>query len=891
MSQHGIFVFVIILALSGCSPNDTSEKPRNELPASPAKLTQSTLNRFASELDVKMSILANKSNDCQVVNVKPSGEGGCYEVRVELVSPIDIESDNWQLYFSQVDPLKYPIDGEFIVEHVNGDLHRILPGKDYKGLSADTKYSIEFISRNFHITEAEYMPNMYLAADNLQARVIASTKTTTDPETGLETRPFTGELTDYSATFGRGSEDETVLATSSHLYVKYQSSALDSTPVATGIIPNPLHVSRNSEDTLDLVSGINISLENIEKTHISAALERLASFGITETTQGVPVTIFKKQPRENKPAGTYQLNIKNNGIEIFSYDAAGAAYALYSISALLQLGDTHIPVLSIKDEPRYEFRGMHVDVARNFHSKDFILDLLDQMAAYKLNKLHLHLGDDEGWRLEIKDLPELTDIGSKRCHDLTEQTCLIPQLGSGPSGNTDLDGYYTIDDYIEILKAASARHIEVIPSFDMPGHSRAVIKSMEARYHNYMKKGNKEEAERYRLIDPNDDTVYESIQFYNDNTINACIESSYAFFEKVIDEVQSLHQQADHPLEIYHIGADETAGAWKDSPACLSFVDDNPYGVTSIDQLGAYFIERVSHYLADKGIKPAGWSDGMGHTHADKMPENVQSNSWGVLSWGELPETIKQVNQGWDVVLSTPDALYFDFPHEADPKEAGYSWASRHISTKKLFQFMPDNLPVLAELWVGPDGKRFAIDDRLQKDEDGKVIHKPLAKGKGFVGIQGQIWSETIRSDDQAEYQVFPRLLALAERAWHKPDWEIPYNHEGALYDENSGVFTPDLQKQQEQDWNRFANIVGQKELKKLEHANIAYRLPTPGAVIENGMLKTNVIFPGLIIEYKVNQGSWQEYTDAIKVLDNAEIAVRTRAPIGKRKGRTINAN
>ena len=138
--------------------------------------------------------------------------------------------------------------------------------------------------------------------------------------------------------------------------------------------------------------------------------------------------------------------------------------------------------LSIQDAPRFDYRGVMVDVARNFHSKDAILATLDQMAAYKMNKLHLHLTDDEGWRLEIPGLPELTEVGSNRCFDLEEKSCLLPQLGSGSTSDNFGSGYFSKADYVEILKYAKARNIEVIPEIDMPAHARAAVISMEARY-------------------------------------------------------------------------------------------------------------------------------------------------------------------------------------------------------------------------------------------------------------------------------------------------------------------------------------------------------------------------------------------------------------------------
>jgi len=514
-----------------------------------------------------------------------------------------------------------------------------------------------------------------------------------------------------------------------------------------------------------------------------------------------------------------------------------------------------------------------------------MLRLLDQMAAYKLNKLHLHLADDEGWRLEIPGLPELTEIGSKRCHDLDENTCLLPQLGSGPNSDSDVNGFYSTRDYLEILAAASARHIQVIPSLDMPGHSRAATKSMEARYRKFIAAEDTESALQYLLSDPEDTSVYSSVQFYSDNTLNVCMDSTYTFIEKVIDELQALHTTAKHPLTRYHIGADETAGAWVESPICQAFIAKHEALSSSAD-LSPYFVQRVAAMLDNKGIETAGWADGMGHVDPAKMPDFVQSNAWTPLPWGGHNQAHAQANLGWEVIISTPDATYYDSPYQADPKERGFYWATRSVSSRKMFDFMPDNLPVHAEFWPDRDGNAFISDDRPQHDDQGLIKHEPMRKGIGFAGLQGQLWSETVRSDDQAEYMLYPRLLALAERAWHKPKWAVDYDHAGALYSTDSQHFNEEKRRLRDADWNRFANLLGQRELAKLDLAGIYYRLPTVGARLKGGQLQAASVFPGLKIEYRLAQGEWQAYDGTTAADDSAE--VRSLAPNGIRRGRSL---
>jgi len=508
--------------------------------------------------------------------------------------------------------------------------------------------------------------------------------------------------------------------------------------------------------------------------------------------------------------------------------------------------------------------------------------LIKQMAAYKLNKLHLHLAEDEGWRLELPSLPELTQVGAKRCLDLSDKQCMQPQLG----GVAEKNGFYSISDYQEILRLATKHHIQVIPSLDMPGHSRAAIKAMEARYHYYMSKENEVEAKRYLLTDFDDKTQYSSIQNYNDNTLNICMESTYAFVDRVLEDLKALHEEAEHPLSLYHIGADETAGAWLESPVCKALVADKNNDFGDAKHLGAHFIERVSHMVASKGITVGGWNDGLKETNVSKMPNDVYSYIWDALPWGAHKQVSEQAHRNWNIVLATPDVLYFDFPYQIDPKERGYHWASRRVTTRSLFNFMPDNLPIHAEFRVDTLGNNYVANDEKQLNEAGEVTHRPLPKNFTISGIQGQLWSETVRSDDQAEYMIYPRLLALAERAWHQASWQVPYKTQGDTFSKESNAFTDKLRQIRDKQWLAFSHAIGEKELAKLDLAGVFYRVPTVGAKVASGILSANSAIKGLPIEYKVQDGQWKAYQAPVKV--NGGVEVRARTLDQKRAGRAM---
>lgn len=841
-------------------------------PSSGGPAALQSADEAGKTLDLKYAILRNRGEGrCALPDGRTTDESPCYEAYIELKTSRDIALGGLKIFFSQTDPVGLVASGDAAIRHINGDLHELSFTEPDLVMRAEESFRIDFTVKGLNLTEAKMMPNYYVVDRTGAAAIIDSTRETPRPYTARNRLPHVTLHSDEN--LRRAARDKTPLATAKgvfhrHAGVKFMPAAVD-----TGVIPRPASLRKLSESgRLDLADGFSLMLAGVSRGDIETAVNRLTFLGLNENEDGVPVRIAVDNSRSIKAEG-YRLNIASTGVDILARDQAGAYYALQSLAALISLGETALPLVEIDDAPRFGFRGMHLDVARNFHGKETVIRLMDQMAAYKLNKLHLHLADDEGWRLEIRGLPELTEIGARRCHDLSEDRCLLPQLGSGPFPDTSGSGYFTQDDYREILQAARARHIEIIPSLDMPGHSRAAVKAMEARYRRLTQAGRVKDAEEFLLSDPGDKTEYLSIQYYKDNTINVCRESAYHFIGYVLDDLIRLHEEAGAPLKRYHIGADETAGAWKDSPICADFLYNNDAGVESADQLGAYFIERVANMVSKRGLIPAAWSDGLSHVDPARMPATVQSNAWGVLAWGGAQTAHQHANNGWQVVVSLPDALYFDFPYEAHWEEGGYYWAARRVDTRKVFSTMPQNLPAHALYWRDRDEQPIMIDDRTA----------PLKPDASFIGMQGHLWTETVRDRDTLEYQVFPRLLALAERAWSKADWEIPYDAGGAVYNGENDTLDEARRIALQQDWNRFASIVAAKEFPKLEAADVSFRLPTAGAKIRAGDLTFNTAFPALSVEATTGD-NWREASSFKSHVQPLQL--RTR--LDERSGRPI---
>jgi len=538
-------------------------------------------------------------------------------------------------------------------------------------------------------------------------------------------------------------------------------------------------------------------------------------------------------------AEAYQLDIGTDAVVLRGASAHGVFNAIQSLRQLLG-PDGRLPIGRVLDAPRFAYRGMMLDVARHFSSVDTVLRLLDCMAAYKLNRFHFHLTDDEGWRLPITALPELTEVGARRGVSTDGSHCLPPSFGSGPDIETSPgSGHYTHDEFIAILRHAHARHIEVIPEFNMPGHARAAVQAMRVRHDRLLAAGDLEGAWAYRLDDPDDASSYESVQLWHDNVICIALPSVDRFIETVVSEVTDLFRRAGVPLRAIHTGGDEVpAGAWIDSPLCRARMREQ--GWHDVAQLRFDFVARCRAILARHGLAFAGWDD-TALTHDSggaPAPEprfagpNFHAYVWN-NAWGSGQEDIAQrlANAGYSVVLSNAANLYFDLACAKDPEEPGYYWAG-FVGLREAFAFCPfDQLLLPAADAMGRPVPHATL-----------ALLEALANGR-IAGLQGQLWGENANSRARVEYMVAPRLLALAERAWSPdPGWRL-------ITDPQERAARIDA------DFNEFANRLGQRDLPRLDRAPLAYgyRLPPPGVRVQEGAIEVNVALPGLTLRHTVD--------------------------------------
>lgn len=830
--------------------------------AAAAFTNQQQLETFAAQANFQIGVVSNfQANAGQSVG------------RITLTLPptqgLPAGAGNWQLYFHSVARLTASPAQAFTLTHINGDLYQLKPTAAFAGVAKGDTLVFNYQSAPGAVSYSDFMPRAFITTDALTPAVFKNTDT--EDLTQFVT-PFTKPEQQYRY---QNPKDLYPIATAAS---RYATNAAVNQPLprdfsaADQIIPTPKLRHDNGDRTL-LDASWQIAYQGRLKSEANYLRDRLQQAGLTLVSQASNTAgakqILLQVDASITDAESYQLSISDDAIVIKGHDNTAVFYGVQSLLSLApaQFSSVSLPQTEISDSPRYRWRGMHYDMGRNFHGKVVTLRLIEQMARYKMNKLHLHLTEDEGWRIEIPGLPELTEIGSNRCFDLTEQRCLLTQLGTGPHTSGSGNGYYSKADFIEILQYAAARHIEVIPEIDMPGHARAAIKSMEVRYNRLMKQGKPELAKQYLLSDPNDKSRYMTVQNYTDNSVNVCMESSYAFIDKVVYELQQMYRQAGVRLTTYHVGGDEVgAGSWTASPQCEQLFAKGIAGVAGVADLKPYFVSRVADLLHKRQLTLGGWEDGLMYdpntpfNRAQFANDQVYANVWdNIWEWGVSDRAYRLANAGYKVVMSHGTHLYLDHPYETHPLERGYYWAARYIDTQKIFNYMPDHV--------------YANADKTRSGEPIKDLEQllgralpALEKPENILGMQGQVWTETIRTAEQLEQMLYPRLLPIAERAWHQAEWESA---------------TPDL-KARDTSWQQFARVLADKELAKLSAAGVRYQLPTVGAQLVDGMLSANVAYPGLTIEYSIDQGQhWQVYQQAVSV-GSKEVWLRSRSTDGR---------
>ncbi|WP_410497722.1 family 20 glycosylhydrolase [Chitinibacter sp. S2-10] len=790
---------------------------------------------------------ANKTN-------AHNGDNFLAELTLTNLSDQPLQGAGWALYFNTCRKIKpETVTGGAHVTHINGDFWSLEPKADFGVLQPGESRTFAYEGLFWVISETDAPLGFYIVYDvntsNAKMEVIG------DPE-----------ILDFASPEqrNRNAADLVALGGPAKTYADNEGLSLLAADQLSKITPTPLSYKAasgefvinkhtlivHSNDLANEAALLQASLRDVSGKVLQRAAKAPAGAAAITLKIGAVNVSDTLAPKE-----AYQLDVTSQGIVITGASAAGVCNGIQSLRQLLPVAaflnpqaELSVAACQVLDAPRFAYRGMHLDVGRNFTSKETILRLLECMSLYKLNQFHFHLTDDEGWRLEIPSLPELTEIGSLRGYTKDETDNLVPCFGSGGDVAGEAgSGFYSKADFIEILKFATARHIEVVPEIDVPGHARAAIKAMNVRYTRLMAQGREAEAKQYLLCDFADASVYESVQLWHDNVICIGQESCYTFIETVLHDVKAMFEEAGAPFTTMHTGGDEVPhGAWEQSPVCQAFMKEK--GMTQIVELQNYFLARYRDLLKKYGLVFGGWEEialvkkevnGV-HTHGPN-PEFVNANFrpyvWNnVWGWGQEDFAYQLANAGYKTVLSNVTNLYFDLAYSKDPLEPGYYWGG-FIETRGAYDFVPLDIYTTATVNL--------FGHPLDKDNIASKVRLTPEGVKNIIGIQGQLWAENIRNRGRLEYLAMPRTIALAERAWAKdPAW-------------TSIADAAARQSKMDADWNEFANRLGQRELPRLDSFprvggtdGYGYRIPLPGAKVEGGKLHANVAAPGLVIRY-----------------------------------------
>ena len=435
------------------------------------------------------------------------------------------------------------------------------------------------------------------------------------------------------------------------------------------VIPAPASFTEQPGE-YRLTSGATFSLTGAAREGELAQYIASLPFALKEAPRGGALTL-RIDPRRVAAEEGYTLEVTPRRINVEARSEAGAFYALQT---LLQLagkqtdGSWRIPCCRVEDAPRFPYRGIMLDVSRNFQSKEFVLKQLDAMAHFKFNRLHFHLTDGAGWRLEIKRYPRLTEFAAWRPYrtwldwwSADRHYC----VASDPQAH---GGFYTQEDIREIVEHARRLHITVIPEIEMPGHSEEVL----AAYPELSCAGK----------------PYVNSEFCPGN------EQTFGFLEGVLTEVMELF-----PSEYIHIGGDEAGkGAWKSCPKCQARMKAE--GIADVDGLQSYLVHRIERFLNEHGRRLLGW---------DEILDGGLAPNATVMSWRGAEGGLKAIRAGHDAIMTPGEYCYLDYAQDAPFTQplsiGGYTPLRKVYSFEMSFpELTPEEqarlLGVQANLWT-----------------------------------------------------------------------------------------------------------------------------------------------------------------------------------------------
>jgi hexosaminidase len=473
--------------------------------------------------------------------------------------------------------------------------------------------------------------------------------------------------------------------------------------------------------TINEKTGINLAVQDNEMRSVAdklnIALKRAAGFELNTNAQpGKNVIHFNMSTTAGLGEEGYILSVNPERIQILAEKPAGLFYAVQSILQLLpkeiesktaQSGiQWSIPAVEIRDKPRFGWRGAMLDVSRHFFTKQEVKQFIDDIARYKYNLLHFHLTDDQGWRIEIKSYPKLTEVGAWNVKKTGRFGTFAPPADTEPR---DYGGFYTQDDIRELVQYARERYVNILPEIDVPGHSMAAVASypdLSCTPGTY--KVNSGEP----FMDWHGNGQFTA---RIDNTLCPANEKVYTFLDKVFSEVSTLF-----PFPYIHMGGDECAkNFWEKNAQIKELMTREK--LKDMHAVQSYFVGRVSKIVSSKGKKLIGW---------DEILEGGLVKDAAVMSWRGMKGGIEAAKMGHEVVMTPTTHVYVDYM-QGDAAIEPPVYASLRL--KKSYEFEPV-----------PQG----VDPKLIK------------------GGQANMWTEQIYNTRHLDYMMWPRGFAIAEALW-----------------------------------------------------------------------------------------------------------------------------
>ncbi|MBR5673630.1 MAG: family 20 glycosylhydrolase [Muribaculaceae bacterium] len=728
-------------------------------------------------------------------------------------------ADDWQFFFNQFSrsvsvPAGCPVD----VEEVSTTYYRIKPNANYKPLAAGDSLVVE-MTMGGAVINKNYMPNgghVVLGGDMTKPIAVKIKRSPLD-------KP--GQWRDHKA-----------YPDGNYMYA-YNEAINGFGDGYTGndydIFPAPKQV--DIEDGFTQVGSL-VSIKSGKwfqwggyrraKALLTDELKKRGVYVSSGQNTVIELLLDKKMSTNGE---YYTLRVHDGKISIHGVTQAALMNGIKTLIAALDHSKGHrLQNCFVIDWPDFGYRGVMLDIARNFVIKpNDYKRMIDLLSYYKINTIQFHFTDDEAWRLEIPGFPELTQVAARRGATLDEKGYLA-QIFDG-NGNPDdpsqcANGYFTRAEFIDLLKYARAHGVRIIPEIETPGHARAAIVAMKNRAMN------NPTAEQFRLWDDKNESVFTSAQSYHDNVLNVASDDVYRFIDRVVEELQKMYKGAGLKLETVHLGGDEVPNnAWSKSPDVQALMQRE--GLKTQHEVSEYYIRRISDLLAARKIRIEGWQEvALDHKpefNAVMTPRVAGVNAWSTVgSRSDVPYRL--ANDGYPVILSNVTNFYMDMGYSWHQNEQGLHWGGK-VDEFDAWSGLPANIYASARTAV--DGTPLNITTA----GDGKA---KLEKPENIIGIQAQLWGETLRSFDEVQYLLLPKMMGVSERAWTAmPEWSKDLTDTKA-YNEAR---------------HQYNLKIGTRELPLLRSMGYNFRVGPPGIKLVDGMLHINTQYPDEMVTYTLD--------------------------------------